>query len=380
MTNKQIHISLPSFNTAEYEAIKKPLESGWITQGPQVKKFENNFANYHNTPYSLATTSCTTALHLSLLALDIKAGDEVILPSFTWVATANVVLYCGATPVLVDIDKKTFNIDVNQIKEKITDRTKAIIPVHLFGLPVNIKEIRNIVGKNIKIIEDAACASGAKYDGQYVGTYGDIAAFSFHPRKIITTGEGGMLITSSEEIWNKANILRNHGASISEELRHLGPQPYILPEFNALGFNYRMTDIQAAIGIEQLKKLDGFIAERQHWANYYKEQLSDIKWIKTPYIPKNASHSLQAFVCYIDPNTAPISRNKIMEELQNKGISTRPGTHAVHMLSFYKKQYGYNNEQFPNATNCVNNTIAIPLHNKMVKVDYDYVINAIKEI
>ncbi|MDH4100572.1 MAG: DegT/DnrJ/EryC1/StrS family aminotransferase [Nitrospirota bacterium] len=377
--HRNIQISLPCTGEEEWHAVKDPLMTGWLTQGPKVAEFEKAFAARHNVAYGLATTSCTTALHLILAAMDIGAGDEVIVPAFTWVATANVVLYCGATPIFVDIDPHTFNIDPNQIAAKVTQRTKAIIAVHLFGLCADIDAIKS-AAPGVPVIEDAACAAGSAYKGRSAGSLGHAAAFSFHPRKSVTTGEGGMVTTNDNALAEKMNMLRNHGASLSEEQRHKGPQPYLLPEFNLLGFNYRMTDLQGAVGLVQLSKLDRFIAERRSWARYYSENLADIPWLRPPFVPEGYDHSWQAYVCYVDESKAPISRNEIMACLQSKGISTRPGTHAVHMLGLYREKYGLRPEDFPAARDCDQNTMAIPLHNRMTSEDYDYVVTAIKEI
>lgn len=378
---RKIPIAIPSLGEEEWQALREPLLSGWLTQGPKVAQFEKEFAQLHNVKHALAVTSCTTGLHLALAALGVGEGDEVIVPAFTWVATANVVLYCGATPIFCDVDTETFNIKLEDISSKITERTKAIIPVHLFGLCVDIDAIRAIIPPHVKILEDAACAAGASYKNKPAGSLGNIAAFSFHPRKSITTGEGGMLTTNDKELSKLSEIMRNHGAEISEEVRHHSAKPYLLPDFKMIGFNYRMTDLQAAIGLVQLKKLNSFIKERQAWAEYYKEQLKDIPWLIPQKIPPYATqHAWQAFVCYVDPEKAPMSRNDMMDILQQKGIATRPGTHAVHMLSFYKEKYGIDSNDFPGAKACDQNTMAIPLHNKMIKEDFDYVIEAIKEI
>jgi dTDP-4-amino-4,6-dideoxygalactose transaminase len=374
-----IPISHPDTGEEEWQALREPLMSGWLTQGPKVADFERAFAKRHGVRYALATSSCTTALHLILTALGIGPGDEVLVPAFTWVSTANVVLYCGATPIFVDVDCTTFNIDVNQVSQKLSKRTKAILPVHLFGLCADIDAIAK-VAPSIPIIEDAACASGSGYKGRSAGSLGIAAAFSFHPRKSITTGEGGMVTTNNKELAQKVNSLRNHGASISEEERHQGFQPYRLPDFNLLGFNYRMTDLQGAVGIVQLSKLDGLIEEREKWANYYTQELADLPWIRTPSIPKHYRHGWQAYVCYIDESKSPTSRNNIMKALFKKGINTRPGTHAVHMLGLYRKKYGFTSDDFPNARDCYQYTMAIPLHNRMTIEDYKYVVRTLKSL
>lgn len=375
---RNIPIALPSVGEEEWLATKEVFMSGWLTQGPKVKEFEQKFGAYHGAKHSLATTSCTTALHLGLAALGVKEGDEVIVPAFTWVSTANSILYCGAKPVFADVDITTNNIRLEGLKKLRTAKTKAIIPVHLFGLCADIDAIKDEL-PGVKVLEDCACAAGATYKGRFAGTLGDMGAFSLHPRKSITTGEGGVLTTNSDELGALADSLRNHGASISEEQRHLGPKPYLLAEFNEMGFNYRMTDFQGAIGTVQLSKLDKFINERNEWAAYYTNALADIPWLKTPQVPAGWRHAWQAYVTYVDPDRAPIPRNQMMEILQAKGISTRPGTHAVHNLGYYKKTFGFKPEDFKNAYLCDQQTLAIPLFNKMTKDDFDYVIQALKE-
>ncbi|WP_420547790.1 DegT/DnrJ/EryC1/StrS family aminotransferase [Curvivirga sp.] len=375
-----VHIALPSTGEPEWEAVRDPIMSGWLTQGPKVAAFEKRFSEMHQVQNALATTSCTTALHLALAAYGIGPGDEVIVPAFTWVATANVVLYCGATPVFADVDPITFNIDVNDALSRVTDKTKAIIPVHLFGLCADIDALRAGLPTHVKIIEDAACAAGAQYKKQYAGGLGDAAAFSFHPRKSITTGEGGMLTSNDTTFSDIAEKLRNHGAEISEEQRHAGPRPYLLPDFNMLGFNYRMTDLQGAVGLVQLDKLHGFIEQRAEWAKWYRSELKDVSWLRCPEEPENGKHAWQAFVTYVDPDKAPFSRNEIMDKLQTKGIATRPGTHAVHMLDYYANKYNLSVNDFPGAKLCDENTMAIPLHNRMELEDFKYVVRAIHEI
>lgn len=374
---RKIPISLPSTGEEEWQACREPLMSGWLTQGPAVAAFEREFAERHRVDHALAVTSCTTGLHLILAAMGVGPGDEVIVPAFTWVSTANVVLYCGATPVLADVDPATNNIDPADIARKLTAKTKAVIAVHLFGLAAEMDAIRAVLPPGVKLIEDAACAAGASWRGTPAGGLADAAAFSFHPRKSITTGEGGMVTTNDAELAETANMMRNHGASISEEQRHNGPRPYLLAEFNLLGYNYRMTDLQGAVGLVQLGKLDTFIAERQRWAEHYRERLQRVSWLQMPVIPEDGTHAWQAFVTRVRPENAPRSRNDIMEILQERGIATRPGTHAVHMLGLYRERYGYQDEDFPGARDCDANTMAIPLHNRMTREDYDYVVDAL---
>jgi len=379
-TVRNVPIALPATGEEEWQAVRDPLFSGWLTQGPKVAAFEKAFAERHQVGHALATTSCTTALHLALTALGIGPGDEVLVPSFTWVATANAVLYCGATPVFCDVDRTTYNIDVGSAVDKLSPRTRAAIPVHLFGLCADIEGLRDALPSSVKIVEDAACAAGASTNGTPAGGLGDLACFSFHPRKSITTGEGGMMTTNDPALADKAEKLRNHGASISEEQRHRGPQPYVVPDFNLLGFNYRMTDMQAAIGLVQLGKLDRFIEERDQGARFYREALADIDWLRQPQPPNNGRHAWQAYVTYVEPTLAPRPRNEIMARLHKVGVATRPGTHAVHMLGYYRERFGFTPDQCAVAWDCEQNTMAIPLHNRMSEDDYLYVADCLRTI
>jgi dTDP-4-amino-4,6-dideoxygalactose transaminase len=380
MLNKRIiPISLPVTGQEEWEALKEPLMSGWLTSGPKVREFEQLFAERHGVKHALAVTSATTALHLALVALGIKEGDEVIVPAFTWVSTANVVLYCGAKVVFVDIDPFTFNIDPEDLSKRITSKTKAIIPVHLFGLCADMDKLKEVAG-NIPLIEDGACAAGASYKGTPAGGLGTIGCFSFHPRKSVTTGEGGMITTNDDKLADIMGMLRNHGASISEEQRHHGAKPYMLPDFNLLGYNYRMTDLQGAVGVVQIKKLDQFINEREKWANFYTKELDSIPWLRTPKHGTDYKHGWQSFVTFVDETKSPASRNEIMELLQQQGISTRPGTHAVHMLNFYKEKYSIKASDYPGAQAANNYSMSIPLHNRMEAEDFGYVVSIIKSL
>ena len=379
MSDHIIQIARPDTGEEEWLALREPIESGWLTQGPKVAAFERAFAARHGVQHALATTSCTTALHLILAAMEIGPGDEVIVPAFTWVATANVVLYCGATPVFVDVDRASFNMDPAQVAARVTPRTKAIIAVHLFGLCADVDAIA-AAAPGIPIIEDAACAAGAAYRGRHAGTLGIAAAFSFHPRKSITTGEGGMVTTSDARLAKRMDSLRNHGASVSEEQRHAAPKPYMLADFNLLGFNYRMTDMQGAVGLVQLAKMDRYIDERERRAEFYASQLQAIPWLGIPRVPAGCRHGWQSYVCMVDTAKARLPRNEVMDRMMQRGINTRPGTHAVHMLSYYQRRFGLKPEDFPVAWECHDQSMAIPLHNRMDDDDYTRVVGALREI
>ena len=377
---RQVPIALPSIGEEEVAAVAGVLESGWITQGPKVAAFEAAFAKRHGVAHGLATTSCTTALHLVLGAVGVRPGDEVIVPSFTWIATANTVVHCGATPVFADVDTFTANIDIADAAARVTEKTRAIVPVHLFGLCADVDALRATIPDHVRIVEDAACAAGARYRGRPAGGLGDAAAFSFHPRKAITTGEGGMLTTNDAEVADHADRRRNHGASIPEEVRHSGPRPYLLPDFDILGFNYRMTDIQAALGIEQLRKLDRFIAERADGARFYAQELGHLNWLSLPEAPKDDVHAWQSYVVRVDPDSSPVSRDAMMKTLQARGVATRPGTHAVHMLGYYRDRFGLRPEDYPGSLDCARNTMAIPLHNRMSEDDYAHVVRCLCDL
>jgi len=378
--SRRIQIAAPSMGEEEWLALREPIETGWLTQGPKVAAFERAFAKRHRVRHAIAVTSATTGLHLALATLGIGPGDEVIVPAFTWVATANAVLYCGATPVFADVDRATFNIDPADVARRLTKRTRAVIPVHLFGLCADMVGLRAVLTPGVRIVEDAACASGAALGDTPAGGLGDLGVFSFHPRKSVTTGEGGMVTTNDDALAERARVLRNHGASVSEEERHHGPRPYLLPDFDELGFNYRMTDLQGAIGLVQLAKLDRFIDERAASAAYYRRELASVEWLRTPYEPNAGRHAWQAFVTYVDPARAPRPRNEIMELLQARGIATRPGTHAVHMLGYYRDRFGLSPDDYPASRDCDANSMAIPLHNRMTREDYAYVVDALRAL
>lgn len=374
-----IPIARPVTGEAEWQAVREVLASGWLTQGPRVAAFERAFALRHGVEHAIAVHSCTAALHLGLVALGVGPGDEVIVPAFTWVATANAVLYTGAIPVFVDVDPRTYNMAVAGLTEARTERTRVVIPVHLFGRCADVDAIAAAL-PGVGILEDAACAAGASYRGRPAGSLGDLGAFSFHPRKSITTGEGGMLTGNRDDLAVLVRKLRNHGAEVAEEDRHAGPRPYRLPDFNVLGFNYRMTDLQGALGLVQLGKLDAFVEERQRWAEYYRDELAQLPWLRTPPHPEDGRHAWQAYVCWVDEDRAPASRDEVLRRLADAGIEARPGTHAVHRLGYYRQRFGFHPDDFPAARDCADRTLAIPLHNAMKPQDYARVVEALRGI
>ncbi|MDN5050698.1 DegT/DnrJ/EryC1/StrS family aminotransferase [Aliarcobacter butzleri] len=389
-----IPITKTIFGDEEKEAIVKPLETGWVVQGPNVAKFQTMFADFTGSKYAHASSNCTTALHLGLEAMSITKGDKVIVPSFTYVASANAVEYTGAEVVFCDIDLKTFNIDETKLEEMIKKDSsiKAIMPVNLFGLCANMPYIMELAKKyNLKVIEDSACGFDGWIGDKHSGTFGDCGCFSFHPRKSICTGEGGMLITDDENIASKVSQLKDHGASKSDLQRHKEKGGSLLPDFTMRGYNYRMTDMQGALGVCQMNKKDYIMNGRREVANKYDIALKEIAQLITPYIPENYKHGYQSYVC-IFTNGEDISnltkeqidrinikRNIFMEKLEEMTIATRQGTHAVHTLGYYKNKNSFKDEDFLMSYAADRLSIALPLYAGMTNEEFDYVISNIKE-
>jgi perosamine synthetase len=390
----EIPVTRPYLGDEEAAAVNKVLESGWLIQGPKVFEFEKTVCKYTGAKFARASSSCTTALHLGLLSLGIGPGDEVLLPSFSFVATANAVEYTGAKPVFIDIDLKTFNIDPSKIEKYLSKakrqdlKVKAIMPVHLFGLCADMKPIMELAAKyKLFVIEDAACALGSLYNSKHAGTFGNVGCFSFHPRKSITTGEGGMLVTANAEIAARVQSLRNHGIAISK-LTQNQKYSYAMPAFDILGYNYRMTDIQGAIGIEQMAKLPWIIENRIEKAVNYDTKLMDTDWLDTPFVPKCCKHTFQSYVALIrrpglkqlTPETIQtlnLLRNKFMAYLKKKGVSTRQGTHAVHTLTYYKTKYNIKDTDYLNSFAADRLSVTLPLYPQMTKEEQDYVIEQV---
>lgn len=368
-----MNITEPKFDETEIQLVRRCLDSKWVTQGPLTAEFEQAFAARHNVTHAMATTSCTAGLHMAAMALDLKPGDEVIVPAFTWITSANCPEYVGAKAVFVDVDLTTFNIDPALVEAAITPNTRAIVVVHMFGKAVDMDAIGAIAKRRgLAVIEDAACAVGTTLNGALVGGLGDIACFSLHPRKVITTGEGGMVTTNREDLAQRVQQLRNHGAT------GIAPgadptRPYTMSTFETIGYNLRLSDIQAAIGIAQMQKLDHLLAERRRIALRYTELLSSVPGLICP--TDDPGYTYQAYVTRVKEGRA--ARNRAMDVMVSHGIQTRPGTHAVHRLGYYAKKYGLTPDQFPNACLAEDTTITLPIFPGMTAAQQDEVVNCL---
>lgn len=388
ITSMNVPIARTSLLESEIQSVLEPLRSGWLVQGPKVREFEDKWSAFTGAKHSIAVTSCTTGLHLSLAALGLQPGDEVIVPAFTWISTANVVEHIGGKVVFCDIDLETFNLDIQQLVSLVTSKTKAILPVHLFGMAADMEPI-NAFAKQHKlwVVEDAACGFGSRYQGQHVGTFGHTGVFSFHPRKAITTGEGGMITTQDDELAAKLRRLRDHGAAMSDLQRHLGARPYLLADHPDAGYNQRMTDLQAALGSAQMDRAFDIVLERQHLARRYDEAFAKLAWLRTPVQRAGYEHGYQSYPCLFQPERIKPDavsrinerRNAWMDKLQKVGISTRPATHAVHMLTFYREKYKLNPQDFPNSYVANDCSISLPLFHGMTVEEQDYVIEKVLE-
>ncbi len=371
MVQKQnvVRLSKPYFGNKQklVAMIEDILESGIFVQGKYVSYFEKMVAEYLGIKNAIAVSSGTAALHISLVALGIGPGDEVIVPAYTFPATANVVELVGAKPVFVDVDKDTYNISIEQIERSITKRTKAIIPVHLFGNPADMDPIMEIAKSyNLYVIEDAAGALGSTYKGKKCGTIGDLGCFSFHPRKIVTTGEGGMVVTNDDNLANKVRILRNHGMEIRGSKI----------DFIDAGFNYRMNELEAILGIVQMEIIEEIVEERQNLANLYMDALRDISGISFQKVLSNCTTSWQAFVIRLDVN----DNTSILKLLREANIEVNIGTYALHLLHFYFNKYGYKPLDYPNAAALFAKSLALPFYNGISTTDIFKVVETCRRI
>jgi dTDP-4-amino-4,6-dideoxygalactose transaminase len=391
-----IPITKPNITEREYELVRESLSSGWLVQGPKVKEFEDRIAQYTGAKYAIAVNSCTSGQFIMSRILNLQPGDEVILPAFTWISTANAIEYLGAKPVFCDISLDTFNIDTSQVENLITSRTKAIYPVNLFGLAADLKEIQLPAKRyDLEIVEDCACGLGAYIDDTHCGLFGRAGVFSFHPRKSITTGEGGMIITNDSKVNKLARSLRDHGADISDYERHTGSKSFRMGNYSLLGYNMRMTDMQGALGIAQTEKLEGILADKDKLALEFHERLSGISWLQLPHIPDGYRHTFQTYCTLYKPQETfdaldkrdesmleklHEERNALMSKLEEKGIMTRPGTHTVHIQEYYQKKYGFHPMDFPHSYAADRLTMALPFYSTMNQQEKEYLFHQLNNI
>jgi len=372
----KIPIAKPYLTEDEAQNAYDTILSGWVTQGPRVQEFEEKFAEYVGSEYAVAVSSCTTALHLSLIASGIGPGDEVICPSMSFIATANAIVHAGANPVFAEVNSD-YNLDFKHVKSLISEKTKAILLVHQIGMPADIDGFKELCSKNnLILIEDAACAVGSSYKGVKIGSHSDLVCFSFHPRKVITTGDGGMITTSNKEFNARLRLLRQHGMSVNDMVRHQSKE-IIIEEYTEVGYNYRLTDVQASMGVKQLEKLDWIVGERKKIAQRYNEALAELDYFELPVEKDGYSSNYQSY-CVRLKGQAPVQRNDLMKKLLDKGISTRRGIMLSHLEPAYR---GHQPEiSLPISEKLCANSLLLPLFVPMKDEEITYVINSVKEV
>jgi perosamine synthetase len=367
----QVRLSCPDITEKEIESVNEVLKTPYLSIGPKIVEFEKKIADYIGAKYAIAVNSGTSALHLIIRALGIKEGDKVITTPFSFVASANCILFERAKPVFVDIDLKTLNVDSKWIEEKIDDKTKAILAVDVFGQPADWDELRKIAKKyGLKLIEDSAEAIGAEYKGRKAGTFGDAGIFAFYPNKQITTGEGGVIITSDEKMAKLCRSMRNQGRGEGDDgLQH-----------ERLGYNYRISDINCALGIAQLERLDEILEKREAVAQMYNERLKDMQGVKIPYVAPQVKMSWFVYVIRFDDTYTKEDRNGILQKLEKKGVGCGNYFPPIHLQPFYREIFGYREGDFPVTEKVSKSTIALPFYNNLTEGQIDYVYQSLKEI
>jgi dTDP-4-amino-4,6-dideoxygalactose transaminase len=368
----QVPFARPWFGGGEAEAVAEVIASGWLTQGPRVQEFERAFAERVGAPEAVATTSCTTALQLSLYVSGVGPGDEVIVPSLSFIATANAVWQCGATPVFADIDPLTYNLDPEDVERRISSRTKAVMPVHQVGLPADMDRFSELAERHgLVVVEDAACAIGALHRGRPIGSLGSLACFSFHPRKVITCGEGGMIAVHEAGLADRLRRLRQHAMDRSALERHAA-QDVVIEHYPERGWNARMTDLQAAIGLKQLDVLDMVLSERRRLAERYSQLLSGMPAITVPYEPAYAARTWQSYPVRVAPEAGG-GADQLMQRLLADGIATRRGVMAIHL----EASYAGNGTSLPHTEAAAQEVVLLPLFPGLSESDQDHVIERI---
>jgi dTDP-4-amino-4,6-dideoxygalactose transaminase len=360
-----MRLNLPLTGPEELDEVAAVLATGYLTQGPKAAEFERLVASHTGVDHAFATSSCTTALHLALVAIGIGPGDEVVVPDYTFPATANVVIQQGAKPVLVDIDPETFNIDPGALEAAITSRTRAVIPVDAFGLIADMDAVNAVATPHgIAVVEDAACAIGGTYRGRRAGALSTIGCFSFHPRKIITTGEGGMITTDDEQLAARIAVLRTHG----------GVRGDLYLSFEEAGFNYRLSDVNAAIGVAQMARLDGLVARRRELAGRLTDLLQDLPGVRPPVEPTGTEHTFQSYVVLLDD---AIDRDQVIRRMRDQQVETTLGTYALHCQPYFQRTLGVREGQFKNSTKAFHQTLTLPLYPQLTEDDLHRVVEAL---
>ncbi len=373
--------SRPTIDQATIDEVVSCLRSGWITTGPRVKQFEEDLKAYCSAPLALVLSSATAGLHLVLAALELKPGDEVITTPMTFAATLNTIVLTGGIPVLVDVEPGTYNIDVSRIEKAVTKRTRAVMPVHFAGLPVDLDPLYRIAEKHkLRVIEDAAHAIGTRYKGKRIGGFGDIQVFSFHPNKNMTTGEGGCVVTRDEQLAGDVALLRFHGMD-REAWNRFGKKGSQHYEIIAPGFKYNMMDMQAALGLHQLKQLDGFIRRRTELALRYQRLLRDWPQLSLPQTPAyDHLHAWHLYTPLINPEAAGMDRDAFMSGMKERNIGTGLHYRAVHLYPYYRRQFGFKQGDFPNAESISDRIVSLPLFPLMTDADQDRVVAAMEDL
>jgi dTDP-4-amino-4,6-dideoxygalactose transaminase len=372
----EVPFSRPDFDAAEARAVAQVLESGWVTQGPVVARFEEQFAAFVGARYAVATSSCTTALHVALLLAGVGPGDEVICPSLTFIATANAIVYAGATPVFADVERDTWNIDPEDALRRVSPKTRAIMPVHQVGLAANLDGFAAAEARGLAILEDAACAIGATYRGRRIGSHGHITCFSFHPRKTLSTAEGGMITTDDADIAAHARTLRSHGASVSDLSRY-STKGLVFEEYHELGFNYRMSDVHAAIGLAQMPKLDARLALRRAIADRYDAAFKGLPAVRVPAHPAYAGHAYQSYGLFLTADCRQ-ERNDVLRALVDRGISCRRGIPAAHLEPLYVNRFG--RATLPVTEEVSKQSLFLPMYASLDEDDQRRVIDAVIDV
>lgn len=361
-----MRLNIPSTGSAEVDAVREVIESGFLTQGPKTAEFEGLIRVYTDVRHAAAVSSATTGLHLALVALGVQPGDEVVIPAFSFPATANAVIQQGAIPVFVDIEDATFNMDPSLLEAAITERTTAIMPVHAFGLCANMDAINEIAGRHgIPVLEDAACALGGTYDGRHAGTLGTAGVYSFHPRKIITTGEGGMITTNDDSVAERVAVLRAHGAVRGE----------LFMEFIDAGYNYRLSDVHAAIGLAQMAKINEIVDGRRAAASELSKHLTGIDGVRLPTEPAGTSHTFQSYVVLLDDD---IDRDEVIRRMRAREVETTLGTYGMHLQPYFRNRFGISDDALPRTTRAHHQALTLPLYPQLAPADMETITTALR--